>query len=132
MEQTLVNPTFFQRCSLKTCFMICASMQLAFMFTFGPTLFDNNMQEHYITDTPGGNDTQLTNTTTTPPRTTTGPPRPAPTMPVFSGVERKEASEFMQWYEKTCKAKRGQTAKGLQLCPCVPPGLSEYRFLLLL
>jgi len=128
MEQALVNPPFGQRCSLKTCFMICASMQLAFMFTFGPTLFDNNGQEHYISDTPGANDTPLTNTTTAPARTTTLPPRSAPTIPVFSADAKKEASQFIQWYEKTCKEKRGQRANGLQLCPCVPPGLSEYRF----
>ena len=110
------------RCSLKTCFLVCATMQVMFMLTFGPGLFDNAVQKHYISDDPEVNET-MANITTASSTTHPSPPSTPPTRP---GDVKQEATLFIQWYDTMCKAARKNTSEGL--CPCIPPELSKCRF----
>ncbi|KAI0233041.1 Beta-1,4-galactosyltransferase 2 [Lamellibrachia satsuma] len=111
------SPPSMLRCSLKTCFLVCATMQVMFMLTFGPGLFDNALQKHYISDDTEANETMANITNAS---STTHPP-PLPTPPTRPGDVKQKATLFIQWYDTMCKAARKNTSEGL--CPCIPPEL---------
>ena len=118
-------------CSLRGCFIVCVSVQLWFMVNFGPRLFGNNDPELYVTLAPltYGESTSIADSATSHSAASsplTSAHSPQPTVSI-SPVER-EINSFMQHYEKKCIDKRKRSTDEYNLCPCVPPGLSEYHF----
>ena len=119
-------------CSLRGCFIVCVTVQLWFMVNFGPRLFGNDEPQLYVTLAPltyrettsiADSATSQNNTTLSlASSTTTHPPQPTVSI---SPVE-KEINSFMHQYEKKCIDKRKRSSDEYNLCPCVPPGLSEY------
>ena len=116
------------QCSLYACFMIFGSMQLVFMVICLQSVFDNAVQDHYKEISVHS----VSRNSTTVPHSRARLTLPNTTLPLSNEGVTKEANLFLQWYEKKCKEQRRNASDSLQLCPCVPHELSEYRFLIVI
>ena len=124
-----LNPPCELKCSFHVCFMVFALMQLVlYMVICLQSVFDNSVQDHYKEISVHS----MSRNNTTLPHSRAGLTLLNTTLPFFGEGVTNEANLFLQWYEKTCRKQRRNASDSLQLCPCVPRELSEYRFVIVI